>query len=55
MDDIEDPKDWCRDISGKGKWGNGEVEFVVEKQDDIEYAMFLINQSFEEQNEETVI
>lgn len=43
---IEDPDNKCRDITGVGSWGNGDVQFKVESLNDIEYAMFLIKQSF---------
>jgi predicted transport protein len=43
---IEDPDNKCKDITGLGRWGNGDVELKVESFNDIEYAMFLIKQSF---------
>lgn len=43
---IEDPDNKCKDITGLGRWGNGDVEFKVESFNDIDYAMFLIKQSF---------
>ena len=51
FDQIEDPKEQCRDITGLGKWGNGNVEFRLTTIDDIEYAMYLIRQSFEKHAE----
>ena len=48
FDQIEDPKEQCRDITGLGRWGNGNVEFRLTTIDDIEYAMYLIRQSYEE-------
>ena len=50
-DQIEDPKGLCRDITGLGKWGNGNVEFRLTTIDDIESAMNLIRQSYEEHAE----
>lgn len=47
FNEIKDPKNVCRDITGMGKWGNGNVEFRLTTIDDIEYAIFLIRQSFE--------
>ena len=44
--EIEDPEGICRDVSDVGRWGNGDVEFKVSSESDIDYAMFLINQSF---------
>ncbi|MCL2115611.1 MAG: DUF262 and DUF1524 domain-containing protein [Methanobrevibacter sp.] len=43
---IEDPDNKCRDVTGMRKWGNGNVEFKITSDNDIEYAMFLIKQSF---------
>ena len=51
FDQIEDPKEQCRDITDLGRWGNGNVEFRLSTIDDIEYAMFLIRQSFEKHAE----
>ncbi len=47
FDQIDDPKGLCRDITGLGKWGNGNVEFRLSQMDQLEYAMYLIRQSFE--------
>ena len=51
FDQIEDPNEQCRDITGLGKWGNGNVEFRLTTIDDIEYAMYLIRQSYEKHAE----
>jgi len=51
FDQIEDPKEQCRDITGLGRWGNGNVEFRLTTIDDIEYAMYLIRQSYEKHAE----
>jgi predicted transport protein len=47
FDEIDDPKGICRDITGLGKWGNGDVEVRVSSSDDIDNVMPLIHQSFE--------
>jgi uncharacterized protein with ParB-like and HNH nuclease domain/predicted transport protein len=47
--EIEDPQRRCVDIRALGKWGNGDVSFRVNSEEDIPYAMFLIRQSFEQQ------
>lgn len=49
MDDIEDPKELCHDISGKGRWGNGDVEVVLNSLDELPYAIGLVRQSFDYQ------
>lgn len=49
--DIDDPRDICKDVSGLGHWGNGDVEFGLSSHEDIEYAMSLIQQAFDNQSE----
>lgn len=45
--DIDDPKGLCRDVTGKGKWGNGDVEVWITSPDQLDDAIFLVKQSFE--------
>jgi uncharacterized protein with ParB-like and HNH nuclease domain/predicted transport protein len=47
--DINDPKGVCRDISGVGHQGNGDVRFELSRLDQLPYAMGLVRQSFERQ------
>lgn len=49
IDDIEDPKGLCRDISNIGRWGNGDVEIGLSSVDELPYVMGLIRQSFDHQ------
>lgn len=49
IDDIEDPKGLCRDISNIGRWGNGDVEIGLSNKDELPYVMGLIRQSFDHQ------
>lgn len=49
IDDIEDPKSLCRDISNIGRWGNGDVEIGFSSADELPYVMGLIRQSFDRQ------
>lgn len=49
VDDIEDPKALCRDISNIGRWGNGDVEVGLSTADELPYVMGLIRQSFDRQ------
>ena len=44
--EVNDPEGWCVDVTDKGRWGNGDVEVGFDSPDQIEYIMFLINQSF---------
>lgn len=47
IDDIEDPKGLCRDISNIGRWGNGDVEIGLSTVDELPYVIGLIRQSFD--------
>ena len=49
IEDIEDPKGMCRDISNIGRWGNGDVEVGLSSIDDLPYVLGLIRQSFDHQ------
>jgi predicted transport protein len=47
--ELNDPKDLCRDITGMGKWGNGDVEAHLSSMDEIPYVIGLVRQSLEKQ------
>ena len=47
--EIIDPKGVTEDISGKGRWGNGEVSVHFRNLDELPYVMTLIRQSYEKQ------
>jgi uncharacterized protein with ParB-like and HNH nuclease domain/predicted transport protein len=47
--EIEDPKELCRDITGMGRWGNGDVEVGLNKLEDLPYVIGLVRQSLEKQ------
>lgn len=47
--EIDDPKKLCRDVSGIGRWGNGDVEVSLNSLDELPYAMGLVRQAFERQ------
>jgi predicted transport protein len=44
--EIHDPNGMCRDITGKGKWGNGDVDVTVIPTSNLDEIMALIRQSF---------
>lgn len=46
-EEIDDPENKTVDVTGKGRWGNGDIEFKVSNFEDLDYAIFLIKQSFE--------
>ncbi len=47
--EITDPKNRCKDVSGVGRWGNGDVEIGLDSLDDLPYVVGLVRQSFEKQ------
>jgi len=53
--ELQDPKGLARDVTGMGRWGNGDVDTKISKTEDIPYAIGLIRQALEKQlgNEET--
>ena len=49
FDEIVDPRNICRDITGLGKWGNGDVQVDYTEESDLDYIMELVKQSFNKQ------
>jgi uncharacterized protein with ParB-like and HNH nuclease domain/predicted transport protein len=49
--DIIDPKGLCKDVSGLGRWGNGDVEVGISNTNELEDVMDLIQQAFDKQME----
>ena len=47
--EIDDPRGVCKDVSGVGRWGNGDVEVGLNSMDELAYVMGLVRQSFERQ------
>ena len=47
--EIDDPRKLCKDVTGVGRWGNGDVEVFLEKLEDLPYIMGLVRQSLEKQ------
>jgi uncharacterized protein with ParB-like and HNH nuclease domain/predicted transport protein len=47
--EIDDPRGICKDVSGVGRWGNGDVEVGLSSIDELPYVMGLVRQSFEKQ------
>ena len=37
-------------MSGQGHWGNGDYEVRVDLKTDLDYVMFLVNQSYKKQD-----
>ena len=47
--EINDPRNICRDVSGLGRWGNGDVEVAIASIEELPYVMSLVRQSLERQ------
>ena len=47
--DINDPKRLCRDVTGLGKWGNGDVDIKFSNLSELPYVIGLVRQSLERQ------
>lgn len=47
--DLDDPLGKTEDLSGKGHWGNGDYKLLIKSEDDIEYGISLIKQSYSRQ------
>ena len=49
--EVYDPKGICKDITGLGRWGNGDVELFMEHTADVDDIMEIIEQSYKLQAE----
>ena len=47
--ELHDPRKLAKDVTGMGRWGNGNVEVKFDSLDDIPYIMGLARQGFERQ------
>lgn len=47
--EISDPRGMCKDVSGLGRWGNGDVEVRFSTLDELPYITGLVRQSLERQ------
>lgn len=47
--ELVDPEEICRDVTGMGRWGNGDVEIYISELEEIPYVMSLIRQSLDRQ------
>jgi predicted transport protein len=48
--ELDDPKNLTRDVSSIGHYGNGDYDLKVNDKTDLNYVMFLINQSYKKQD-----
>lgn len=49
FNEIDDPRGICKDVSGLGRWGNGDVEVALAKIDDVPYVLGLVRQALGKQ------
>jgi uncharacterized protein with ParB-like and HNH nuclease domain/predicted transport protein len=49
--EIDDPKGLCKDVTGVGRWGNGDVEVGLSSLEELPYVIGLVRQSLERQME----
>ncbi len=47
--ELEDPKGLCRDVTGLGRWGNGNVELKINNSNQLDYAISIVRQALEDQ------
>jgi uncharacterized protein with ParB-like and HNH nuclease domain/predicted transport protein len=47
--EISDPRGVCKDITGIGRWGNGDVELRLKSREELPYVIGLVRQSLERQ------
>ena len=47
--EINDPRGLCKDVSGLGRWGNGDVEVKLASMEDLPHVIALVRQSLERQ------
>lgn len=45
--EVNDPKGLCKDVTGVGRWGNGDVEIGLSNMEDLPYVIGLVRQSLE--------
>ncbi|MEO5631101.1 MAG: DUF262 domain-containing protein [Nitrospiraceae bacterium] len=45
--EVNDPKGLCKDVRGKGCWGNGDVEISLATLEELPYVIGLVRQSLE--------
>jgi uncharacterized protein with ParB-like and HNH nuclease domain/predicted transport protein len=45
--EVNDPKGLCKDVTGVGRWGNGDVEISLSTMEDLPYVIGLVRQSLE--------
>lgn len=49
FNELEDPRKICEDVTGMGRWGNGDVRVALGKKEELPYVMGLVRQALEKQ------
>lgn len=49
LDELRDERGLARDVTGKGRWGNGPTEVALDESSDFTYVISLVRQAFERQ------
>jgi len=49
FNEIDDPKGICKDVTGLGRWGNGDVQVGLSSLEDLPYILGLVRQALEKQ------
>ena len=47
INELNDSKELCADVSDKGRWGTGTTRAYLKDEQDVNYIMDLIKQSYE--------
>ena len=47
--ELHDPKGLAKDVTNRGRWGNGDVEVDLSKPEELPYVLGLVRQAFEKQ------
>jgi len=45
--EVNDPKEMCTDVTGMGRWGNGDIAVSLSSLDELPYVIGLVRQSLE--------
>jgi predicted transport protein len=48
---LNDPNNLMKTFGGKGHWGNGDYYVTIDSDTDLDYVMFLVNQSYQKHGE----
>lgn len=55
IDEINDPKELCQDVTNLGRWGNGDVQVSLSSIEELDDVMDLIHQAYDKHSESVVV